>query len=109
MSIDQTGVVDLIGVDNKTGDVVLTITDHLPWESDVNEHLLLLQEKINAYLSFVESGEIEDAYPDAVGRSVVIQVAGKFELEQQAKLFYSRAESIVKGAGMQLRFLHVVE
>ena len=77
MSIDQTNVVDAIGVDNATGDVVLTIADHLEWTGSDNEHLLLLQEKLNTYLSFVESGELLEAYPDAKGRTVLIDVVCK--------------------------------
>ncbi|WP_407059149.1 DUF6572 domain-containing protein [Ralstonia syzygii subsp. celebesensis] len=33
------------------------------------EHLLLLQEKINCYLRFIESGEIYNSFPSAEGRS----------------------------------------
>jgi hypothetical protein len=54
MTIEDARIVDFIGVDPVTGHVVLTITDHLPWDSD--EHVLLLQDKLNRYLAFVESG-----------------------------------------------------
>lgn len=42
MSIEQADVIDAIVVDKETGQVVLTISDHLEWGDD---HLLLLQEK----------------------------------------------------------------
>lgn len=98
MSVDQTGVVDAIGVDSTTGQVVLTITDHLEWD---NEHLLLLQEKLNTYLSFVESGELLDFYPDSKGREVFINVVCKFPPNEIAKGFLSQVGGIVKGAGMK--------
>lgn len=104
MSVEQTNVVDAIGVDNATGDVVLTITDHLEWSGGDNEHLLLLQEKLNTYLSFVESGELLEAYPNAIGRAVFIDVVYKHPLNQQAKGFYIQAAQIVEGAGMKLRY-----
>lgn len=72
MSVDQINVVDFIGVDNSTGHVVLTITDHIEWIDGDSEHLLLLQEKLNTYLSFVESGEILETYPDAKDRPVLL-------------------------------------
>lgn len=103
MSVDQTNVVDAIGIDNATGDVVLTITDHLEWTGRDNEHLLLLQEKLNTYLSFVESGEIFETYPDAKGRTVLIDVVYKYALNQQAQDFYSQVTPVVEGAGMKLR------
>lgn len=47
MSIEDQDSVDVIGV-NESGIVVLTISDHLKWDDD---HLYLLQEKINTYLA----------------------------------------------------------
>jgi hypothetical protein len=46
MSVDQTDVVDFISL-NQQGEVVLTVSDHLPWD-EANEHCLLLQEKLSA-------------------------------------------------------------
>jgi hypothetical protein len=103
MSVDQTNVVDAIGVDNATGDVVLTITDHREWTGSDNEHRLLLQEKLNTYLSFVESGELLESYPNAKGRAVLIDVVCKCPLNQQAQGFYDQVTQIVEGAGMKLR------
>lgn len=103
MSVDQAHVVDAIGVDKVTGDLVLTISDHLEWTGNDNEHLLLLQEKLNTYLGFVEGGEIFKTYPDAKGRVVLIDVVCKFPLNQEAENFYSHVTSIVEGAGIKLQ------
>ncbi len=102
MSVDQTEVVDAIGVDNASGDVVLTITDHLEWGS--NEHLLLLQEKLNTYLSFVESGEILSTYADAKGRDVLINVVCKYPPDESAINFLSQLGSIIDGAGIKFKY-----
>lgn len=104
MSIAQTNIIDAIGVDNATGDVVLTITDHFEWTENNNEHLLLLQEKLNAYLRFVESGEIVKAYPNAKNRAILIDVVCKYPLNQQAQGFYSQVAQIVEGAGIKLQW-----
>ncbi|WP_261334802.1 DUF6572 domain-containing protein [Rhizobium leguminosarum] len=85
MSLDQTNVVDAIGVDDATGELVLTITDHLEWTGSDKEHLLLLQEKLNTYLGFVESGEMLETYPDAKGRAVLIDVVCKYLPSQHAQ------------------------
>ena len=53
LSIEQTDVVDFMGIDKLTGEIVLTISDHLEWNDADEEHLWLLQEKINAYLRFI--------------------------------------------------------
>jgi len=108
MSVDQTNIVDFIGIDNETGNVVLTITDHLMWsenDSD-NEHLLLLQEKLNIYLSFVESGELLEVYPDAKCRAVIIDIVFKHSLSQRAQDFCSKAAQIIENSGMTLQLSH---
>lgn len=56
MSILDANVVDIVGVDPAKGIARLIITDHLEWTSPVQEHLFLLQEKINSYLRFLEGG-----------------------------------------------------
>jgi hypothetical protein len=55
--------VDAIDTDKDGNLVTLTITDHLAWGDD--QHLLLLQQKLNTYLAFIESGEIHATYPAA--------------------------------------------
>lgn len=62
MSIDQSDVIDFIST-TPEGKGVLTITDHLSWDMDF--HLELLQDKINRYLQFIESGQIYEEYPQA--------------------------------------------
>jgi hypothetical protein len=103
MSIEQSNVVDLVTIERGTGNVLLTISDHLPWETDEGNHLLLLQEKVNAYLRFIESGELVRKYPEAEG-SPVINVVGKFPLSAQAQLFLQQATKIIEGARHELRF-----
>lgn len=63
MSIEDQGSVDAIGIDQE-GVVVRTLSDHLEWDDG---HLFLLQEKINTYLAFLESGEVFETYPDSKG------------------------------------------
>lgn len=65
MTIEQANTVDLISVD-RTTKVVKTISDHLDW-TDQATHLLLLQDKINCYLAFIESGELRVSYAKAKG------------------------------------------
>ena len=60
MSVEQADVIDFVSIDEEDN-VVLTISDHLEWDME-NEHLLILQDKINAYLSSIESGDIYEKY-----------------------------------------------
>ena len=104
MAVDQTDKIDAIGVDRRSGCVVLTISDHLPWTSVADGHLALLREKLNAYLAFIESGQLIKAYPDAAGRHVVINLVGKYDLSAPASEFLDNATATVSAAGLTLRF-----
>lgn len=102
MSIEQSEVVDAIGVDPETGEVVLTISDHLDWQ-DLPEHVFLLQEKLNAYLAFIESGELCEAYPKGEGRTPRIDVITKFPVAPDAHSVLQRIEETLQAAGIGLR------
>lgn len=81
MSIVETKVVDIIAVPEWEPDnVVLVITDHLEWgdKAQEGEHLLLLQEKINTYIAFIESGELLESYPPAKGKNPKIRINGLY-------------------------------
>jgi Family of unknown function (DUF6572) len=49
MSVEQTDVVDIVSIERETGNVILTISDHLDW-SDSLAHQRILQKKLQ-YLS----------------------------------------------------------
>jgi hypothetical protein len=104
MSIEQTKTVDAIGIDNATDNVVLTISDHIGWFEHTDTHLFLLQEKLNSYLSFIESGELVDVYPNAKNRKVVIDIVCKYPLDEQAQEFYQKIDQTVKSAGVELKY-----
>lgn len=101
MTIEQIKVVDVISIDPSTDEVVMTISDHLDW-TDPDEHLLLLQEKLNSYLAFIESGELLRSYPKAKGKAVLIDVVFKFPLVQGAIEFIEKATLIFGDAGFTL-------
>jgi len=103
LAVDQPKVVDFVGVDRRTGEVILTISDHLDWE-DSEEHLSILQEKLNAYLAFVESGELLESYPSAKGRGVVIDVLFKFRPDKPALDFLTCAKEFIQSAGFSFTY-----
>jgi hypothetical protein len=108
MSIEQIKTVDAIGLDNATNSVILTISDHLDWLEQADNHLFLLQEKLNSYLSFIESKETIEVYPNAKNRKAVIEIIYKYPLNEQAQEFYKKVEQIIKNAGIgfQCRLLN---
>ncbi len=99
MAVDDEGVVDWIASSPKTNEVILVITDHLQWNTDNDFHILhmeLLLEKVNSYLGFMESGEIYEAYPEAIGKKLVIRVVAKYEMSEDGKTFFEKLKDAVE-------------
>ncbi|HLH96423.1 MAG TPA: DUF6572 domain-containing protein [Xanthobacteraceae bacterium] len=104
MSIDQTDKIDFVHIEYATGDVLLTISDHLSWDEDEGAHLLLLQAKMNTYLAFIEGGQMYRDIPEARGRPVVINLVEKYPLSGEAESFFGLARKTIQDAGFSLRF-----
>jgi hypothetical protein len=68
VTVEHVDKIDFVTGEQKTGDMILTISDHLDWDEDEGEHLLVLQNKLNTYLEFIESGQIYAKVPQAVGK-----------------------------------------
>jgi hypothetical protein len=103
MSVEQEDVVDAIGVDKISDDVMLTISDHLDW-SNINSHLLLLQAKLNAYINFVDSGELVEQYPNAIGKAVVYDIVAQYPFCPEALAFFRKVESALEGSDTRLNY-----
>jgi hypothetical protein len=73
MSLERANVIDALGIDEPSGRVVLVIRHEAPWDGS-DQQLFLLQEKLNAYLSFALDGEMADAYPHFAGRPVGLRI-----------------------------------
>lgn len=106
MAIDNTKAIDLIGIDNKTGVVILTISDHLDWK-EADTHLILLQDKINCYLRFIESGEIYETYPMAKDKKMIISIVKKHSLSKEGEEFINRVKKIVNEIGIGLESVYL--
>lgn len=107
MTISETSMVDFAVLDPDTNELILVISDDLDWTGEAHEHLRLLQEKLNAYLRFSESGEIYREVPSAVGRKIVFQVVGRHPLSSMAQDFFRQAEEAIGTAGFTLSFRHL--
>ena len=102
MSVEHADVVDAVGVEKSSSRVILTISDHLDWE-DTEAHLLTLQGKINAYLAFIEGGQILSAYPQSKGRKLVIEVVFQFQPPPDALHFLEHVRSSVEPVEIEFR------
>jgi hypothetical protein len=70
---NRLGVIDVIAQDSNTGEAVLVMNEPEPWD-DSDERLLALQERFNAYVSFLLDGEMAETNPDLAGRPARIEL-----------------------------------
>jgi len=70
---DRTGVIDVVARDPKTDKAVLVMNEPNEWDGS-DEQLLALQERFNAYVSFLLDGEMAEAHPELAGKPVRIEL-----------------------------------
>lgn len=102
MSIENTQVIDIISSAPDGSSTTLTATDHLEWGG--REHLMAIQEKLNAYLAFIESGEIFDSYPIAKGTELRIEVVCKYEPDEEGRKFLALCGDAILNAGFSFGY-----
>jgi hypothetical protein len=70
---DRVGLVDVVAHDAKTDELVLVMNESGGWDgSDAQLHQL--QERFNAYVSFLLDGELAEAHPDLVKKRARIEL-----------------------------------
>jgi hypothetical protein len=70
---NRTGLIDVIGHDPKTGETVLVMAEPNEWDGS-DEQLLSLQERFNAYVSFLLDGEMAEAHPELAAKPARIEL-----------------------------------
>jgi hypothetical protein len=76
-------VIDLFALDQKTDEIVLAMHEPRPWDGS-DERLHQLQEKFNAYVSFVLDGEMMAAHPELAGKSARIELRSDYMPDDRA-------------------------
>ena len=107
MSVEQKDIIDFIST-SPDRQIVLTISDHLRWD-EKNDHLFLLQEKLNSYLRFIESGEIFESYPAAKNKYLIIEIAIQYEPNEVGFAFLTRCKETIVNVGIGFKWRHLNE
>jgi hypothetical protein len=71
--IEQAGVIDFFAHDTKTDEVLLVMFESRAW-GDSDLQLFQIQEKFNAYVSFLLDGELAEAHPELAGKTARIEL-----------------------------------
>lgn len=104
MSVLDIDKIDGLGIDSNDNTLVFLISDHLPWESAEYEHLQLLQQKINSYIRFIQSGEYKKHYPEKNFEKFRIEVGFKHFYTDNVITFFALANSRIKSLNIDLKY-----
>ena len=63
LNIENTDTIDGMAYEQDTSSLILLLADGMDW-SDMNRHLLLLQDKLNTYIWYIDAGQYEEKYPN---------------------------------------------
>jgi hypothetical protein len=102
--IERTGMLDAFAHDTREDVLVLAMFETRPWELGERQ-LWQLQEKLNAYVSFILDGEMKENFPHLAGKPVRIELRTSFEPSERALGFLGRARDQL---GLQQIGLEVV-
>jgi hypothetical protein len=97
--------VDLV-TEAPDGTFVLIMVETRPWDGS-EERLFELQEKVNGYLAFVGSGQMEAEYPGSVGRPKRFQLDCEETPDEVTSKFLERVRETLAAEGIELR-VHVL-
>lgn len=95
MSVVESDKIDGIATSDDGKTLIILLSDHLDFEDEKN-HLLILQEKINAYLGFIQSEQYSDIYPDKNFENIIIEIYFKHKVSDECKKFIDVVNSQIE-------------
>jgi len=101
MSVEQIDKIDFVGRSDDGKQLRLAISDHLDW-SDEKGHLHTLQEKVNSYVAFIESGQIAEHHGEEKPSSVAIRIYFLHEPTKLANEFLEHTKQVLAGISVTL-------
>jgi len=103
MSVIDKEKIDAIAITPDGEGIKFLITDHLNW-TDEYKHLLVMQEKINIYIMFLESGQYKDVYINMEFQYVVIEIHFMYEPTEKARPFLQTVQNQISQMGIRIEY-----
>ncbi|WP_051711574.1 DUF6572 domain-containing protein [Andreprevotia chitinilytica] len=103
MTVEDSSLVDGLGISKRDGKGVLTIADHLDWQ-DESMHFALLEKKIGRYLSFIKSGQFLEVLPNSQGRAIRIELIYQHQPSEEASRFLGAAKKQLDAMGVEFAY-----
>ena len=103
MSIVDNKTVDGIALTDDNNGIILLIADHMDWR-DEYQHLVMLQEKINVYITFLEQKQYEDIYKGENITYGIIEIHFLYNLTANAEKFLQSVQNQVAELGVKIQY-----
>lgn len=103
MSVVDNKTVDGVALTDDKNGIILLITDHVDW-SDEYRHLVVLQEKINVYITFFEEKQYEEIYKEEEIAYGVIEIHFLHNLTVNAEKFLQSVQNQVAELGIKIQY-----
>ena len=102
MSVTELDKVDAMAKSMDEKELIFLISDHLDW-SDEYTHLVTLQDKINAYLEFIESKQYAETYPKNTFDSYVIEIHFLYGMSENCFKFLDTVANQLEDMDIKIR------
>ncbi len=103
MSVADKGKIDAVALSEDGTEIVFLISDHLKWKDEYG-HLMLLQDKINAYISYWEDRQYDDIYRDNIIDHGMIEIHFKYSPSKRCKEFLEAAQEQIIKTNLYIRY-----
>lgn len=103
MSVVDNKTIDGVALTNDKNGIILLIADHLDW-SDEYQHLMMLQRKINVYITFLEEKQYEEIYKGEEIVYGVIEIHFLYNLTVKAEKFLQSVQNQVAELGIKIQY-----
>jgi len=105
MSVMDEGIIDFAGLEKDEKKLILSVCDHLAWGDEADDvHLLMLQNKINDYLRYIEGGEVNERFKPEDYDKVIIRIIAKYPFSSWCVEFLNKAKQVINDAGFGLEW-----
>lgn len=92
LNVESTYTIDGLAFNQETSSLILLLADGMDW-IDINRHLLLLEDKLNAYIGYIDSRQYEEKYPNV--ERIEVRVSFLFKEPEICHKLLDRVERIL--------------
>ncbi len=104
MAITEKDVIDSVAYENNY--LLLQLYDHLDFDEEFEKvHLLMLQDKLNTYIWYIDSKQYEDTYPQRRFDCFIIRVFFMFEPTELSIRFISHVNERLSDTGIKVEYV----